>query len=167
MIVAPALPVPRLRSYLAILPPLPLFVPARFLVEVRHGQLLLVKRPMLGTMEATRRTLLDFVGIPVLHRLPKTSKLCALHKSFAQLVGSLRKVPAMHPLLTLRTLFVFAISKYDYVAHGVLLKPSALVTLQAHVHKVYTQAMCLPKWTPTASLQAPLSHGGAGSPSLT
>ena len=97
-----------------------------------------------------------------------TSKMHALHTSpnFAKLVGSLRRVQAMHPLLRLRTLFVVATSKYDYVAHAVLLNPKAPATLQARVHPVYRQAMCLPKWTPTAFLQAPLSLGGAGSPNL-
>ena len=98
------------------------------------------------------------------HQVPPLDEFHKLRRSFRSLRSRISAVPAS-VLLSLRSVFAFAVSKVNYISSGVYVTPSQYEPMANEFRHTFRSILGLPKWTGVEFYAMPLAGGGFGRPS--
>ena len=137
-----------------------------FLAEFRSPNVVMKRLAVPAYDTHTRPEPPTLVGIPLLPEVNVSATLAKLHPKFTRTVARVTAHRQANPVLRLRAFHAYAISSFDYVAHGALFPKASLTTLSVRTRRLYRRTYGLPKWAPVWFLHRPLPAGGAGCPDL-
>ena len=133
------------------------------LLVVLNGAVVQVEVYVPGFTQKTASYPPVLIGVTILHDLGSgmSTALSSPLRTLKHLKSVLR-TPTVRPLLGLRALFSYGVSKIDYLAQSVLIPEPSLAACQVAVNSVVRFVHNVPRWLHQSFLYAPLDLGGCG-----